>query len=224
LIKEKAMSRKVVFVVLGLVIVFVAVLAVYTQPGLAFAVPNGDECKTIKVCKNGETIKVNTCPRKIGNDVAWKPGNDYLAVGGNGNSGFNGVNGFLPGCGPGDVCTLGACPEREITVPVPPTTRATRWVRYESLYSRPGTAGYGFLTFKANKVDPYQATLIIDGVGTFEVMGLSCTGGVLKTCTGYITGLPIGGTPESHGGLLKVNNSAHVATASLIFVPPPPAP
>jgi hypothetical protein len=220
------MSKKAVIILLGLSIVFIAALAVYTQPGLASQAQNENHCETIKVCKNGETITVEDCPEynENENDIAWKSNNEYQAVAGNVNLGFIGLDGFLPGCGPGDVCTLGACPEPEIVLEEPPTTRATRWVRYETLFSRPGNAGIGFLTFMANKVNPYQATLYIDDLGMFEVMGLSCTEGNPKTCTGYITGLPIGGTPETHGGELKVNDGAYTSTASTILIPPPTKP
>ncbi|MBL7163708.1 MAG: hypothetical protein ISS57_14000 [Anaerolineales bacterium] len=101
-----------------------------------------------------------------------------------------------------------------------------KWVRFVSLSGKYGQAGIGWISFVANNLAPEKATLTIKGLGNYPVQGLSCTCGNHKTCTGYITGLPFGGTAVNYTGKLTVeyDEKIYTSTAPRMPIPPLPAP
>ena len=101
-----------------------------------------------------------------------------------------------------------------------------KWIRFVSLSGKYGQAGVGWISFVANNLAPEKATLTIKGLGNYSVQGLSCTCGNHKICTGYITGLPFGGTVAKYTGKLKVDydEKIYTSTAPKMQIPPLPAP
>ena len=108
---------------------------------------------------------------------------------------------------------------------VVPVIEPGEWARFGDFYGKTGNAGYGWIDFSTNNVVPASATLTINGVGTFEVTNIVCEGAAKKTCTGMISGLPIGGTPSLHGGTLHITttDNEHInVSGSQLQVPPAP--
>jgi len=108
-----------------------------------------------------------------------------------------------------------------------------RRVRFVSLSGKYGQAGVGWVSFVTKNIDPERAVLNIKGLGDYTVLGLSCSCGVQKTCTGYITGLPVGGTAKNYTGKLTVfyaatykgvfyANKSIASTAPKLQIPPAP--
>ena len=95
------------------------------------------------------------------------------------------------------------------------------WVGFDSLKGIAGSAGAGMVsfTYKGLDLDPTQATLSIDGLGSFALQNLVCAAGV---CTGEVSGLPTGAAPLYYTGKLSINDGERVCTASKLLVPPSP--
>ncbi|MBC8506709.1 MAG: hypothetical protein ISR58_05595 [Anaerolineales bacterium] len=79
-----------------------------------------------------------------------------------------------------------------------------RRMRFVSLKGKTGQAGIGWVTFVTKNIMPDRAILTINGLGDFSVMGISCTCGAQKTCTGFISGYPIGDPVKHYAGKLTV--------------------
>ncbi len=108
-----------------------------------------------------------------------------------------------------------------------------RRIRFVSLKGKTGQAGIGWVTFVTKNILPDRATLTINGLGDFSVKEISCTCGAQKTCTGFISGYPIGDPVKQYAGKLTVYYHAtyrgqyyeykkFTSTAPKLQIPPAP--
>jgi|SaaInl8_200m_RNA_FD_contig_81_225307_length_2265_multi_4_in_0_out_0_1 hypothetical protein len=107
-----------------------------------------------------------------------------------------------------------------VAVSVKPVA-AGYWCRFDSLKPKPSYYYERFITFYAYpSMDITQATLEINGVGEYEVNGLSCVRGADgHVCTGFLLGLPLDGETALYSGRLTLNNEGMACTASKIAIP-----
>jgi hypothetical protein len=186
------MSKKVLLIILSAAVVLSVGLAAFAQPAQAEPPCGANETP---FCADG----IQFCP----------PANiNKFVVATLRNAGFS-------------VVYYGACVPFVAQKTGGPAYKHEKWVRFEDVKGRTGSAGWGWVTFRVNNVVPTSGELKIDDVGTFDLHDISCPSGRNVTCTATIMGVPFTGDAEYHGGRLAINGK-YFSSASKILVPMAP--